>query len=193
MVTKESAPVGVGEGLAFTGEDPVGWYLDKVRAIQLRDTYTPRDVKDVRPLASDLFRKQLGQRCKQARGDMEVAEAAKILGVHRNTLWSLERGDTLPDAFDLEIMARAYKTTADHLLTGHAPVTPSPHKHESRLLSEVVAAVLKALEDQGLKLPNQKVAQLVDLIYEHEVAQLGASNEPGVQRTTEKFLRLVAA
>jgi transcriptional regulator with XRE-family HTH domain len=32
-------------------------------------------------------------------------------GVHRNTIWNMERGDSLPDAFELQLLAKEYNTT----------------------------------------------------------------------------------
>lgn len=123
---------------------------------------------------------------------MEIADAAKLIGVHRNTIWNIERGDSLPDAFELDVIARVYKTTADWLLTGQAAAAPVNREHQSQLLRDVVSAVLGALQSQELELPTPKVAQLVDLIYEHESSQAATPTENGVQSTTKKFLRLVA-
>lgn len=64
------------------------------------------------------FMKEFGLRCKQARGTMPIEMAASLIGVHRNTIWNIERGDSLPDAFDLETIAKAYKTTPEKLLNG---------------------------------------------------------------------------
>jgi DNA-binding XRE family transcriptional regulator len=50
--------------------------------------------------------KEFGQRAKLARDGMEVSEAAAAIGVHRNTIWNIERGETLPDAFELLLMAQ---------------------------------------------------------------------------------------
>jgi len=64
------------------------------------------------------FMAALGERCRAARGALEVSHVATVLGVHRNTIWNIERGDSLPDAFELERLATLYKTSAEHLLTG---------------------------------------------------------------------------
>lgn len=68
--------------------------------------------------AKDLFGRVIGQRCREARGEMEIGVAAERLGVHRNTLSNIERGGSLPDAFDLDLMARVYGIAAEYLLTG---------------------------------------------------------------------------
>lgn len=124
---------------------------------------------------------------------MEISDAAKLMGVHRNTIWNIERGDSLPDAFELDVLAGVYKTTANFLLTGKAEAGHVSLENQSQLVRDIVSSVLGALEDQHLKLPTQKVAQLVELIFEHEISQAGVSTENGVQRTTKRFLRLVAA
>lgn len=65
-----------------------------------------------------------GQRCRKAREaiSMEIGDAAAQMGVHRNTVWNIERGDSLPDAFDLEVMAKLYNTTVQSLLNGGSTV-----------------------------------------------------------------------
>jgi transcriptional regulator with XRE-family HTH domain len=124
---------------------------------------------------------------------MEVGDAAAQVGVHRNTLWNIERGDTLPNAFDLELMARVYKTSSSTLLNGKAAAPPGSLEYKPQLMRDVLSAVLAELTAQQLQLPPEKVAQLVDLIYEYEVSQFTNSAEAGVKRTTTRFLRLVAA
>lgn len=189
MVTKETARRGGGDGIAVSTQDPIAGYQELVAA---GDT-NAADLKAARASAREVFRKEFGARCKQARGGLETGDAAKLLGVHRNTIWNIERGDSLPDAFDLELMARAYKTTVGFLATGKVDDAKPSAEHNSQLLREVVASVIGALDDQQLKLPVEKVAQLVDLIYEHEVSQAATSAHTGVKRTTTRFLRLVAA
>lgn len=54
---------------------------------------------------------------------MEISDAAAGMGVHRNTVWNIERGDSLPDAYDLDVMASIYATTIDDLLYGGAPTS----------------------------------------------------------------------
>lgn len=82
------------------------------------------DAKTVRDVARNEFRALFAQRCKAARGSMEVAEVASRMGVHRNTIWNIERGETMPDAFELQLMAHLYGTTTDALIGLHA------HGHE---------------------------------------------------------------
>jgi phage repressor protein C with HTH and peptisase S24 domain len=92
--------------------EPSAQFLQQ--AMELRGDELKRARKDAR----ELFRIQVGQRCKSARGAMEIQAVADYLGVHRNTIWNIERGDSLPDAFELELLARLYKTTPTQLLTG---------------------------------------------------------------------------
>lgn len=75
--------------------------------------------KELRKEWKRAFGAQLGQRCKQARGEMDIAEAAALLGVHRNTIWNIERGESLPDAYELDLIAKTYKVTTSYLLSGH--------------------------------------------------------------------------
>lgn len=188
MVTNKTAPKGgAGEVVFEPGEDPVARYLELV--------YSPatfEQLKIARSIASESFRRKLGERCRAARGRIEVGTAAAAIGVHRNTLWNIERGDTLPNAFDLEVMARYYKTSSTTLLTGKATAAPDSLEYRPQLMREVLSAVLAELAAQQLQLQPEKVAQLVDLIYEYEVTQPTNSAEAGVKRTTTRFLRLVA-
>lgn len=189
MVTNKAAPKGGAGGAVFDpGEDPVARYLELVHS-----PATPEQLKTARATASTSYRQLLGQRCRAARGRMEVGDAAAMVGVHRNTLWNIERGDTLPNAFDLELMARVYKTSASTLLDGKAAVPPGSLEYRPQLMRDVLSVVLAELSAQQLQLPPEKVAQLVDLIYEYEVGQSTNTAEAGVKRTTTRFLRLVAA
>lgn len=90
-------------------KEPIAWYLHHAAAL---------DRADVRSQARDAFMKQFGQRCKAARGNREILDVAARVGVHRNTLWNIERGDSLPDAFLLEVLACEYGTTSAFLLEG---------------------------------------------------------------------------
>lgn len=120
MNTKETAPINSGDAKPFTVDEPITWYLhhaavasDKAVAKQLRNS------------ARDEYMRQFGQRCKLARGSMQVDDVASMIGVHRNTIWNIERGQSLPDAFELEVIAKAYKTTLAKLLEGVSDKAPS--------------------------------------------------------------------
>lgn len=96
--------------------------------------------KAARAVARDVFMKEFGQRCRQARGTMAIEAAASLIGVHRNTIWNIERGDSLPDAFDLETIAKAYKTTPEKLLNGD---------HTGKRLASLVEKSVHAVEQDG--------------------------------------------
>lgn len=96
-------------------DEPVAWY--RFHAAAAADK---AEVKTVRTEARSVFMQQFGQRCRAARGNREINDVAAAVGVHRNTIWNVERGDSLPDAFELEVLAREYDTTPLHLLGGEA-------------------------------------------------------------------------
>lgn len=97
-------------------DEPVAWY--RYHAAAAADK---AEVKTVRTEARNVFMEQFGQRCRAARGKREINDVAAAVGVHRNTIWNVERGDSLPDAFELELLAREYDTTPLHLLGGGPP------------------------------------------------------------------------
>jgi phage repressor protein C with HTH and peptisase S24 domain len=78
------------------------------------------DRADARTKARVAFMRDFGLRCKAARGSKEISDLALRVGVHRNTLWNIERGDSLPDAFMLELLAKEYETTTSELLGGES-------------------------------------------------------------------------
>jgi transcriptional regulator with XRE-family HTH domain len=94
-------------------DEPVAWY--RYHAAAAADK---AEVKTVRTEARTVFMQQFGQRCRAARGAREINDVAAAVGVHRNTIWNVERGDSLPDAFELEVLAREYDTTPLQLLGG---------------------------------------------------------------------------
>lgn len=94
-------------------EEPIAWYLHQAAAAADK-----AGLKTVRTEARTVFMRQFGQRCKAARGAREINDVAATVGVHRNTIWNIERGDSLPDAFELEVLAKEYNTTPAHLLGG---------------------------------------------------------------------------
>lgn len=115
MDTKNAATPGAGDARDFSAEEPVARYVHEASAAADKSL-----AKAAHAAARSEFMRQFGQRCRQARElvGMEIGDAAAKMGVHRNTVWNIERGDSLPDAFDLEVMARIYQTTTGHLLSG---------------------------------------------------------------------------
>lgn len=66
---------------------------------------------------------------------------------------------------------------------------------DAPLLSAVLAAVHAALDQLGLRLPPEKLAELVALIYEYEESLRrvkGPSQDSDIEGTARRFLRLVA-
>lgn len=120
MNTKETAPMSNGDAKPFTVEEPITWYLHHAAAAADKAA-----VKEVRTSARDEYMRQFGQRFKLARGAMAIDDVANLIGVHRNTIWNIERGESLPDAFELEVIAKAYKTTPGKLLEGERSKAPS--------------------------------------------------------------------
>jgi phage repressor protein C with HTH and peptisase S24 domain len=98
---------------APTAEEPIHWYRHHAAT-----TTDKGAMKVVRTEARAAYMRQFGERCKIARGSREVNDVALAVGVHRNTIWNIERGESLPDAFELEVLAREYGTTALYLLEG---------------------------------------------------------------------------
>ncbi len=145
MDTKETAltPSGlieaypVGQQAALSVQEPIAWYLHHAAAAADR-----AGVKSVRSEARAAYMRRFGERCKLARGSKEIADVAATVGVHRNTIWNIERGDSLPDAFELEVLAREYNTTPSHLLEGEPPT-------HARFIGKVASGV-RAVEADGL-------------------------------------------
>lgn len=128
--------------------EPVAWY--RYHAAAATDK---AEVKTVRTEARNVFMQQFGQRCRAARGAREINDVAAAVGVHRNTIWNVERGDSLPDAFELEVLAREYDTTPTQLLGGEAQaaarsVTP-PHGVRAVQVDELIYVPLFDLRDQA--------------------------------------------
>ncbi|OGB01364.1 MAG: repressor [Burkholderiales bacterium RIFCSPHIGHO2_12_FULL_61_11] len=94
-------------------EEPIAWYLQQAAAAADK-----AGLKTARTEARTAFMRQFGQRCKLVRGAREINDVAATVGVHRNTIWNIERGDSLPDAFELEVLAKEYNTTPAYLLGG---------------------------------------------------------------------------
>lgn len=97
----------------LTVEEPIHWYLHHAAAASDKEAF-----KLVKNEARASYMRQFGERCKLARGLKEVNDVAQAVGVHRNTIWNIERGESLPDAFELEVLATEYATTVAYLLEG---------------------------------------------------------------------------
>lgn len=94
-------------------EEPVAWYLHHAAAASEKS-----ELKTARTEAKGSYMRRFGERCKTARGAKEIGEVAERLGLHRNTIYNFERGMALPDAFELEVIAQLYGTSAAYLLEG---------------------------------------------------------------------------
>lgn len=118
MSTKNAVMPGTGVARELSVEEPNARYVQG--ASQAADKSL---AKAARSAARNQFMKMFGQRCRQARErmGMEIGDAATRMGLHRNTVGNIERGDSLPDVFDLELMARLYLTTSIELLSGDDP------------------------------------------------------------------------
>lgn len=108
ITERDSAPAAREAG--FTARRPTK------SAHQLADPPSVR--KEDQDEARRKFKAEFAERCVTLRGRRPVADVAAQLGVHRNTLWNIERGETLPDAFELTRLAEIYRTTVSAML-GH--------------------------------------------------------------------------
>ena len=128
-------------------EEPVAWYLH--HAAEAADK---TGLKVVRAEARSVFMLQFGQRCRAARGAREINDVAATVGVHRNTIWNMERGDSLPDAFELEVLAKEYNTTPAGLLGGEAKGASrraAPHGVRAVQEDELIYVPLFDLREQA--------------------------------------------
>jgi phage repressor protein C with HTH and peptisase S24 domain len=156
MSTKEPAPTvqdphqpyPVASVSPVKADEPVAWY--RYHAAAAADK---AEVKTVRTEARTVFMQQFGQRCRAARGTREINDVAAAVGVHRNTIWNVERGDSLPDAFELEVLAREYNTTPTQLLGGEgqhaARATAVPHGVRAVQADELIYVPLFDLREQA--------------------------------------------
>lgn len=97
----------------LVAEEPIAWYLHHHAAAAERE-----DLKSARVEAKTAYMRRFGERCKAARGSWEINEVAEALGLHRNTIYNIERGVALPDTFELEVIAQLYGTTVLDLIEG---------------------------------------------------------------------------
>lgn len=118
MNTDKAAPEGEGPDAT----EPAAKYLEVLQ----HGPGSADDVKKAQKALRQTYMRAFGQRAKLARGSMEVSEAAAAIGVHRNTIWNIERGDTLPDAFELRLMATVYGVAVDSLVGDRAGGSAGP-------------------------------------------------------------------
>lgn len=113
MSTKKTAPPPDGEAASYPLEGLADRYLEQANVEDVAQARFAR--AEIR----DAFMLAFGQQCRLAREKvgMEIGDAAHKLGMHRNTVWNIERGDSLPDILVLEMLARIYQTTPTQLLS----------------------------------------------------------------------------
>ncbi|MDP3165141.1 MAG: LexA family transcriptional regulator [Hydrogenophaga sp.] len=106
-------PSSIEPAKVLVAEEPVAWYLHHAAAASEKN-----ELKAARTEAKGSYMRRFGERCKTARGVREIGDVAERLGLHRNTIYNFERGMALPDAFELEVIAQLYGTSAAYLLEG---------------------------------------------------------------------------
>lgn len=67
----------------------------------------------------EAYAQALGKRIRELRGAMSRNDMADLMRVHVNTLGKFERGDSMPDAFQIMRMCEVGKRPIDWLITGH--------------------------------------------------------------------------
>jgi transcriptional regulator with XRE-family HTH domain len=112
MNTDGAAPADEGQEV----NEPAAKYL----AVLQHGPGSAAEAKEAQKALRQAYMKAFGQRAKLARGSREVSEVAAAIGVHRNTIWNIERGETLPDVFELQLMAKVYGV-APESLAGECP------------------------------------------------------------------------
>jgi phage repressor protein C with HTH and peptisase S24 domain len=70
----------------------------------------------------ELVKTPLGQRLKEARGDLKRDVFARLLDISERSLGNYERGDRVPDAKFLQLMAVNSGINVNWLLTGNGPM-----------------------------------------------------------------------
>jgi len=128
----EAKPYSLDPVPPVSAEEPIAWYLHQAAA-----AVDKAGLKTARTEARTAFMRQFGQRCRMVRGAREINDVAATVGVHRNTIWNIERGDSLPDAFELEVLAKEYNTTPAYLLGGERQGKAQP----AAMVSKGVRAV----------------------------------------------------
>ena len=146
--TQDSQPYTFERTPPVKAEEPVAWYLH--HAAEAADK---TGLKAVRAEARSVFMLQFGQRCRAARGAREINDVAATVGVHRNTIWNMERGDSLPDAVELEVLAKEYNTTPAGLLGGEVKGASrraaAPHGVRAVQMDELIYVPLFDLREQA--------------------------------------------
>lgn len=123
MNTDKAAP----DGDQPEAGEPAAKYLDVLQ----HGPGSGAEIKEAQKALRQAYMRGFGQRAKLARGSLEVSEVAAAIGVHRNTIWNIERGETLPDVFELQLLARVYGVAPETLVgeypggsTGPMPTAP---------------------------------------------------------------------
>jgi len=68
-----------------------------------------------------MYKKELGERIKELRGQTSIAAFCRQFNIHRNTLPRYETGKRLPDADLLAALCKEFNVRADWLLLGEGP------------------------------------------------------------------------
>ncbi|GFO67920.1 transcriptional regulator [Geomonas limicola] len=90
----------------------------------------------------------IGERLKSVRGETSQDEAAKLLGVHKNTLGKYERGERVPDAEFLVVMLETFpEIDPAWLLTGEGAKLREKTGYRS---AEGVSLKSVAIQKEGL-------------------------------------------
>lgn len=117
-----------------------------------------------------------GSRLKQVRGRLSRDEFAPLLGVHKQTLMRYENGQRCPDAEFLASLALRFDLNCEWLLLGRGEMLRSrdgsaPRGIDTQLLAAVIAQTEEGLQARGVRLADDKKAQLIVLLYEESLKQ----------------------
>jgi phage repressor protein C with HTH and peptisase S24 domain len=135
MTTNPGEPDEAAEKQYLSGNEAVGWWLDCAHT-------TVHDKKERKRWASESFAREFGPRVKAARGNkVSVEELATCLGWHRNSVWNMEKGDSLPDIFELLIISRCVGVPMRDLLTGENSQQPGGLARTATLVERHLQAV----------------------------------------------------
>lgn len=110
-------------------------------------------VHDAEQLAFEGFRKELGERLRTLRGTRSRLDVALYMGRHPNTIAKFERGDVLPNAWELLRLSRLFSCEVQDLYGGVDHLTP--------LASQSTAAEFAMIPEYGVR-ASAGNGQLVD-------------------------------
>lgn len=134
LASEQACPIDSTQVLV--ADEPVTWYLHHAAAASEK-----AELKTVRKEAKSAYMLSFGERCRTARAHREINDVADSVGVHRNTIYNIERGVALPDAFELEVIAQLYGTSSAFLLKGEP--------HEKAKDMESVPKSVEAVQVDG--------------------------------------------